>query len=293
MPSRVRSFAGLADRVVVHLPVDVLAGGNALADVGAVRIDAASRHPRQQLVGARQRGDVGAARRARAAIGRGLTARHHEAAVDNLRAFRDVDDEHAGVVHDGAVARTKLQRFGEAVLGPRHRRVVHLHAELAFRGNRDFDRHLEHVIGLAADGPAFGELRHRREIGLAALRRAAVHPRDDRVDLLSAEAAVVPHLQAVLGIGAPRRHFPRAHFLANHLGPGPHVLVREERHRRDFAGPVTHRALVEDDGCDVFGKGGDGAGRRRSGGGVHGGDDGQAPEHGGNDTLHEVLRRVV
>ena len=45
----------LSDRVVVNLPVDVLAGWNALADVGAVRVDAASGHPGQQLVRARQR----------------------------------------------------------------------------------------------------------------------------------------------------------------------------------------------------------------------------------------------
>ena len=44
----------LAGRVVVHLPVDVLAGGNALADVGAMLIEAAARHPRQQLARSRQ-----------------------------------------------------------------------------------------------------------------------------------------------------------------------------------------------------------------------------------------------
>ena len=59
-----------------------------------------------------------------------------QTAVDDLRAFGNVDDEDAGVVHDRAIARTDLERLGEAILGERHRRVEHLHAELAFRGNR-------------------------------------------------------------------------------------------------------------------------------------------------------------
>src|SRR3989442_1144544 len=65
-------FFGFAGRVVVHLPVDVLACGNPLADVGAMRIDAASRHPREELVRAGQRRRVGATREPFAAIRCGL-----------------------------------------------------------------------------------------------------------------------------------------------------------------------------------------------------------------------------
>ena len=196
MPRRVRSVVGLADRVVVNLPVDVLAGGNPLADVGAVRVDAAARHPRQQLVRARQRGVVGASGGAGAAIGRRLAVGHHQPAVDDRRAFGNVDDEDAGVVDDRAIARTNLERLGELVLAPRHLRVEHLHAELAFGGDREVDRHLEDRVRLAAERPALGELRQRRQIGVAALRRAAVDPRDDGVDLRLRQAAIVAHLAA-------------------------------------------------------------------------------------------------
>ena len=262
-----------------------------------MRIDAAPGDPRQQFVGAGQRRHVGAAAAFNPAIGRGLAVRHDQPAVDDLRALGNVNDEDAGVMDDGAVAGTNLQRFSEAILGERDRRIEHLHAELAFGGDRELDRHLEHVVRLAAGGPAFREFRQRRQIGVIALRRAGVHPRHDRVDLFLGETAVVAHRQTALGVGAPRRHFARAHLLANRLGPGAHVLVREERHRRHFTGPVAHRAFVEHDRRHIFGEGGGCAGHRsRCADGSPVGrvdNDGQGPESRDGDALHGLLRRTV
>src|SRR6185503_14156135 len=49
-----------------------------------------------------------------------------------------------------SIAGTNLERLREAILVERHRRVEHLHAELALGGNRELDRHLEDVVRLAS-----------------------------------------------------------------------------------------------------------------------------------------------
>jgi hypothetical protein len=178
--------------------------------------------------------------------------------------------------------------FREAIFVERHRRVEHLHAELAFRRNRELDRHLEDVVGLAAGRPAFGELRHRRQVGVVALWRAAVHPGDDGVDLLLRQAAIVAHLEAVVGVGAPGRHLARHDLAANHLRPGPDVFVGEKSHRRHFTRAVARRALVEHDRRDVFRKRGDAAGGPR--GGLNRGDREHRNGHrgkDGDDTFHD------
>ena len=288
MPSRVRSTRRFADRVVVHLPVDVFAGGNPFADIGAVRIDAPSRHPREQLVGARQRGVVGAPGCAGAAIGRCLAVGHHQTALDDRRPLRKVDHEHAGVMHDRAIARTKLERLGEAILAPRHLGVEHLHAEFAFGRNREVDRHLEDRIRLASKRPAFGKRRQRRQVGVAAPGRAALHPRHDGVDLRLRQAAVVAHLQRVCGIGSPRRHLTRDHLVLDHLGPRPHVLVRRERHRGDLATAVTRRAIVEDDRSHVLRERGHGGG-----GGMSAGHDRERTGEQTGNAFHQASRPRV
>ena len=102
----------LAGRVVVHLPVDVLAGGNALADVGAMRdrrrgpapTTAACSSPGSAVLSVRRQA-------ARSAIAdRPCRPCRSIRPFDERRAFGDVDEEDAGVVHDGAVARPELER---------------------------------------------------------------------------------------------------------------------------------------------------------------------------------------
>jgi hypothetical protein len=187
---------------------------------------------------------------------------------------------------DRTIAGTDLERLGEPILVPRNLRIEHLHAELALGRDREFDRHLEDRVGLAAGGPSFRELRERRQVGVAALRRAAVDPRDDRVDLRLREAPIVAHFQGVRRIGKPRRHLARGDFVLDDLRPRPHFFVGGQRHRRHFTLAVAADALGENNWCDVFrerwGCGGRGGDPNRRGGGEH------AEEE--DDTLHCSLR---
>src|SRR2546428_12513420 len=96
---------------------------------------------------------------------------------------------------DGAIARTDFERLGESIFSERHLRVEHLDAKLALGWNRELNRHLEHVVWLAAGGPPFGELGHRRQPGVVAPRRARVPPPRGRPRLLPAATSVVPPLQ--------------------------------------------------------------------------------------------------
>ena len=99
---------------------------------GRWMIEAAARHPRQQLARAGQAA-VGRRQAARAAVADHLAVGPDDAAVDERGAFGNVDEEDAGVVQHGAVARLQFDDFRELVLGPRHLRVEHLHAELRLR----------------------------------------------------------------------------------------------------------------------------------------------------------------
>ena len=233
----------LADRVVVHLPVDVLAGGDALADVGPMRVDAASGHERQQL-----RGSWQAELRAAGAAAAVRAGRADDSSlVVKRRPFRQVGEVDAGVMNDGAVTRTQLNDFGEAIDVERHLRVEVLDRQLALGGNGDLERHLDHEVRLAAERPALREFRRRRQVGGVAARRARIHPAGDGFDLLLGKAAIVPHRQAVLGIGAPRRHLTRHDLRFDRLRPRPCIVVRHQRHRGDFAGAMAAGALLGND----------------------------------------------
>ena len=60
------------------------------------------------------------------------------------------------------------------------------------------------------------------------------------VDLRGAQAAVVLE-RAVARIGAPRRHLAARDLDADRFRPRPDILVRDQRHRRDFAGTMAAR----------------------------------------------------
>jgi hypothetical protein len=56
-------------------------------------------------------------------------------------------------------------------------------------------------------------------------------------------------------VDEPGRHLARRDLLFDPAGPGPRVLVGDERHRRDRARTVAVLAGALEDRCDVFRKG--------------------------------------
>src|ERR1700752_4345575 len=81
-----------------------------------------------------------------------------------------------------------------------------------------------------------------------ALRRPAICPGADLVDLVLGEALVVLEL-AVMRIGKPRRHLSRGDLGLDRPGPRPRLLIGEERHRRNLVGAVTLCATAEENRC--------------------------------------------
>ena len=159
------------------------------------------------------------------------------------------------MVDDRAIAGTQFEDLGEAIFLEGNLRVEHLHTEFALRGDVELDGHFEDHVRLAADRPSLGKLRYRRQVGVVTTRRTSVGPSRDRVDLRLRQAGVVPHFQSLV-VRAPRRHFTTDDFVLDRARPGPHILVRQQRHRCHFTWPMTLRAVVVNDRCDVLGEGG-------------------------------------
>ena len=114
------------------------------------------------------------------------------------------------------------------------------------RGRRDDD------IRWSPTGmiPSLRKLRGRG-CRFAAALGASIHPRYDLVDFRLTEAAIVAPL-AMLALGVPRRHLARDDFGLDRADPGPHFLVRHERHGRHLARPVALRALLVQDRSNLF-----------------------------------------
>ena len=112
-----------------------------------------------------------------------------------------------------------------------------------------------------ADRPfvAVGELQRRRHVGGIALRRTAVRPLGDPRDFLVAQRDVVlVMLNADALLDVPRRH--RA-LLAADAGAtldrrriGPHLLVGQQRHRRQRVGAMTVLTTALENRRDVLGE---------------------------------------
>ena len=112
--------------------------------------------------------------------------------------------------------------------------------------------HGEHDVG-CPDLPAFGKLGRGRQVLGIARGSAGVSPGDERFFITFAQAAVIRE-NASFRIGVPGRHQPARHFLADRLGPGPRLLVSQQRHGRDFALAMTTHAVFVKDRCDILGK---------------------------------------
>ena len=196
--------------------------------------------------------EIGAARALapRATVGRGrvLLVRLQHRRPRDVR-LRPVIDEH--VVHDLAVARANLDRLHPLRLGEIRRDVEVLVLDRAVGRQLVGVRHLEDDVGLAG-APA---LRERRALAAGPPDRPWGRRRSpSAISVCAVGVAQQPLVVEGPGrrVGVPRRHVPVADFVADGLRPGPGLLVREKRHRRDFAGPVAAGAVLENDGRDVL-----------------------------------------
>ena len=163
-----------------------------------------------------------------------------------LRIAREEDH----VVDDGAGAGPHFDRLNPFVLAESRRHAEVLVLDGAVCRDRIVLRHRHDGVRLA-NLPAVGVLRSRGQIRGIALRRAGARPPDDRVPVGVAQPAIVRE-PAVRRIRVPCWHPAARHLLADRLRPRPRVLVRQERHRRDLARPMTRRAVLVKDGRDIL-----------------------------------------
>ncbi len=186
----------------------------------------------------------GRARRAVSTVGDRAHAQHVRPRVS-----RRLDDRDDDVVHVFGIAGAHFARGNPAVFREVRRHLEILIVDRAVGGNPELDGHFEDDVGLAVL-PAGRERRHGRHLRGIALPGLGIDPLHDRVDLCLREAAIVAEC-AVRRIGKPRRHRPRADFVADGAGPRPHVPIGNEGHRRDFAGPMALHAFAVENRRDV------------------------------------------
>ena len=94
-----------------------------------------------------------------------------------------------------------------------------------------------------------------------ALRRAVGDPPQDGALLGRGEASLVEERSGRHG-GVPRRHGPFRDLVPDVPCVRPDIVVRQQRHRRDFPWPVARRAVLIKDGGDILCIGGHVGGRR-------------------------------
>ena len=180
-------------------------------------------------------------------------------------------------MHDRTVARTRFDRLHELRLREIRRDIEVLVFDGPFFRNRERFLHLEHDVRLA-DRPAFGVLRLLGKVLRIPLRGAAGDPVEEGFLLSVAQLAFV--FERTRGrVGVPRRHMPFADFVPDRLCIRAGVVIRQKRHRRDFAGTMTARAVFVEDGCDVFREG-----RHRGGGTLLAGGGDRRDERGGKNS---------
>src|SRR5207253_10238091 len=111
-------------------------------------------------------------------------------------------------------------------------------------------------VDLALPEQLVSDRLERRHVLRVALRRALVHPRDDRLDLLVAERHVVLELlDADAPVDVPRRHLPRGYAVLDRARPWADLFEGPERHRRYRPGLMTAHTLGLKDGGDVLREG--------------------------------------
>ena len=101
------------------------------------------------------------------------------------------------------------------------------------------------------DVPSLGPLRRSGRVLRIARRSAARDPRQQRRNLLRAKRRIIGEMPESR-IGKPRRHHSALDRLGDGGRPGPRLLVGHQRHRRDFARPVTALAMLLKQGKNVL-----------------------------------------
>src|SRR5687767_7388892 len=140
------------------------------------------------------------------------------------------------------IARPEFDALNPFVFGETRGDTNELVIDGAAGGHGERVRQRDLKVGLT-EYPALCKTHRRRQVFLLALGSARIGPGDERVDLTLRQRAVVQEL-AVLGVGEPGRHAFEQHGFANRLRPRTSILVGEERHGRDFTGPVTSLAVL-------------------------------------------------
>ena len=196
-------------------------------------------------------GPVPALARAAAPVPGPLLGRHGVGIENQGLARRLREDQR--VMDDGSTARFHLGRlnplvFREAGVDDK-KLVIDRPGRLHFEGlgNREDDVRLRNAPALGKSG------RRGRILGIA-FGRAGLNPVGDRLLLLGSETAVVGKV-AILRIGVPGGHAPLAHDLIDGVGPANRFLVRGERERADFSGPVALDAMLVKNPGDIFREG--------------------------------------
>ena len=161
--------------------------------------------------------------------------------------------ERQRVVHDFAVAGPELDRLNPL----RFREVCRDVEVLVF--DHPVGRHGVLLLHFKDDvrrahGPTVRVDRRGRHVLRVALGCACGHPAEEHFLFLGSQPALVQE-RAFRRDGMPRRHVSFADFVANVLGMRPDVVVGQERHRCDLAGPMAGRAVLEENRGDVFGVG--------------------------------------
>ena len=195
-----------------------------------------------------------------------------------------IDDAGHGVVHyrEALGRRLGLDRLDPAVLRQARVRLQVAPPVRRLRGDDERLRNLHDPVR-RADMPLVHplELHGRRQVGGIAARRAGFHPLGDGGDLGIAQRLVfLEILDADVLVDVPGRHDALGDLFPDRPRPRPGLLVRQERHRRDGAGPVTHLARPLQDGRHVPGERHLGSVLRNGGRGRR--DDGErGAQHGG------------
>ncbi len=246
----------LADRVDVHVPSNALTRQHQLAGAGTIQVVALADRPLHQLrTGVHDGVGIVAAEAAATRTGR-------RPGVDRVRIVFQHEVRNR-VMNDLARLETRRTNLDE----PDPARLVEgqcggrpVPDVLVLGGHRVLGRLDDEVRRTEAVAHRFpfvvgDERLGRREIFRIALHGAAVDPADDRVQLIVAQRHVVLEvLHADALVDVPRRHLPRRHALLDRAGPRPHVLERDERHRRDRVRLMALLAFRLEDRRDVLGK---------------------------------------
>ena len=163
-----------------------------------------------------------------------------------------------------ARAGTKLDGTNPLVLGQicRHYKIpVDVRTR---RGKVKGHRHFENQIWLT-QVPSIGEDGRRRHLGRVALSHAFFYPGADHRDLLRGEAALIRKF-AIPMRGVPWRHVAGLGYRRDQCALLADVLIGEQGERGGFSGTVAARAVLQDDGRDVFRDGDWGCGLEGGGG---------------------------